>query len=94
MASATGTAIINFGAAPGSTRATVAVTGQASIGANSHAEAFLMGDATASHNAEEHAWVPIVLRCRDVVAATGFTIQATTELRLTGTFQVRWVWAD
>jgi hypothetical protein len=94
MASATGTATINFGAAPGSSVASVVVTGQASIGTGSHCEAFLMGDSTATHNAEEHAFTPIRLVCRDVVAATGFTIYATTELRLTGTFSVRWVWAD
>lgn len=94
MASATGTATIDFGSAPGSTRATIAVTGQAGIGSGSHCEAFLMGDSTASHNAEEHAFIPMVLRCRDVIAGTGFTIQATSDLRLTGTFTIRWVWAD
>jgi hypothetical protein len=94
MASATGTAVVNFGAAPGSSVASVAVTGQASIGSGSHCEAFLMGDSTATHNAEEHAFAPIRFVCRDVIAGTGFTIYATTELRLTGTFTVRWVWAD
>jgi hypothetical protein len=94
MASATGTATVNFGSAPGSSYATVAVTGQGSIGAGSHAEAFLMADATATHNAVEHILAGITLVCGDIIAGTGFTIHATTQLRLTGTFTVRWVWAD
>jgi hypothetical protein len=94
MASATGTATLNFGSAPGTNIATVAVTGQTSIGASSHAEAFLMGSSTGTHNAIEHLIAPITIRCGDIVAGTGFTIYASTELRLTGTFTVHWVWAD
>lgn len=90
----TGAAVLDFGAAPGSSSASVAVTGQGSILSTSHVEAWLMAEATASHNAIEHLIVPMQVRCGDVVAGTGFTIHAATELRLTGTFAVRWVWAD
>lgn len=95
MASGTGTATLDFGSTPGTNIATVDVTGQASIGANSHVEAFLMGsDSTATHNAYEHAIVPMIIRIITVVAGTGFTIQGATDWRLNGTFKVRWAWAD
>lgn len=89
----TGTATIDFGSAPGTNLVSVVVTGQAAILSGSHVEAFMMGDATATHNADEHQFVQIRLVCGSVVAATGFTIFASTLLRLTGTFSVRWVWA-
>jgi len=94
MASATGTAVLNFGATPGTNYVTAVVTGQAAIGTSSHVEAFLMGSTTATHNPLEHLLSAIRLTCGDIIAATGFTIHAHTELRLTGTFSVHWVWAD
>jgi hypothetical protein len=55
----------------------------------------MMGlDTTATHNAVEHAIAPIKLSCTAIVPGTGFTIQGISEWRLTGTFVVRWVWAD
>jgi hypothetical protein len=36
--------------------------------------------------------VPIRLVCGNIVAGTGFDIVASTDLRLTGTFSVRWMW--
>lgn len=89
---ATGFTTLDFGAAPGGNVATIAVTGQASIVSGSIAEAFMMGDSTVHHNADEHALVPLKLSCSAVVAATGFTITAVSDWRLTGTFKVRWVW--
>lgn len=91
---ATGSAVLNFGSAPGTNHVTTVVTGQASISATSHVEAFLMAESTASHNAIEHAIVPIKITCGAVVAGVGFTINAFSELRLSGTFACRWVWAD
>ena len=92
---AQGTATLNFGAAPGTNVATVAVTGQATIGATDGAEAWFMGDSTADHNVYEHLHMfpdRIGLCAGDVVAGTGFTIYAETELRLTGTIKCRWAW--
>lgn len=94
MASATGTAVLNFGSAPGTNYVTTVVTGQAAIGTSSHVEAFLMADTTATHNEVEHLLAGIKLTCGGIVAATGFTIYAFTDQRLTGTFNVHWVWAD
>jgi hypothetical protein len=93
---ATGTATVDFGAAPGTNIAEIAVTGQAAILAASHVEAWMMGsDSTASHNAYEHAVVPLELHLAIVAltAGVGFTIRALTRLRLTGTFVVHWAWS-
>lgn len=89
----TGTATINFGAAPGGHQAQVAVTGQTTIVSGSLCEAFMMLDSTADHSADEHLIAPIRLVCGSVVAGTGFTIYACSEWSLTGSFSVRWVWS-
>ena len=90
---ATGFTTLDFGAVPGGNVATVVVTGQAGIVSGSSAEAFMMGDSTVDHNADEHAITPMRLSCSAVVAATGFTITAVSDWCLTGTYKVRWVWA-
>ncbi len=90
--SATGTAILDYGSTPGTNNVSTVITGQAAIASNSYVEAWIMAEPTATHNAYEHRLVPIKLVCGDIVAGTGFTIYATTEWRLDGTFNVRWVW--
>ena len=92
MAATTGTAALDFGSAPGTNIATTSITSQASITTSSYAEAFLMGDASTTHNAYEHMIVPIEIRCTQPVAGSGFDIWASSDLRLTGKFNVRWVW--
>lgn len=90
----TGTATLDFGAAPGTNHVSVAVTGQSAIGATDNAEAFIMGgDSTATHNAYEHMVAPIKLSVSAVSAGVGFTINAISAWRLTGTFKCRWVWS-
>jgi hypothetical protein len=97
MATGQGTVTFNFGAAPGTNVVTTAVT-DASIGASSKVEIYLMGtDSTATHNAYEHQLLPlggISLSPISVTAGVGFTAQAATLLRLTGTIIARYVWAD
>lgn len=90
---ATGDTTLNFGSAPGTNYVTTTVTGQASIGTGSQVEAYLMADSTVDHNAYEHSFVPLVIRCGNIVAGTGFDITATSDLRLNGLFKVHWVWA-
>lgn len=90
--SGTGTATLTFGSIPGTNLVTTTVTGQAGILTNSHIEAFLMGDSTATHNVYEHNIVPFTLTCGNIVAGTGFDIVASSDLRLTGTFTCHWVW--
>lgn len=90
-----GSATLNFGAAPGSSTATVAVTGQTAILAGSRSRAWIQGS-TADHNAYEHSTVlPMMvdIGTGDIVAGTGFTIYASTEMRLTGTIAVKWEWS-
>ena len=97
MATGQGTATINFGAHPGVNEASVVVTGQATISATSKVEAYVMGDDTASnHTAGDHRWFAALtgLTCGTPTAATGFTIYAHCQEKLTGQFTLRWVWAD
>ena len=94
MATGVGTAVIDFGSSSGGTNVvSTDVTGQTGITTSSHVEAWLMGDTTAGHNSYEHAVVPINLTCGNLINATGFTITAVSEWRLTGTFTVHWVWS-
>lgn len=88
----TGTAVLNFGATPGTNVVTTTVTGQTGILSGSQVHAVMMAEATATHNAYEHTIVPIRLTCGNLVAGTGFDITAVTDWRLNGTFNVRWTW--
>ena len=97
MSNATGTVTIDFGAAPGSNEASVAVTGQGTISATSKAEAFVMGDSTSSsHTASDHRYLGqfCSFTCGTPTAATGFTIYACSTQKLTGTWTLQWVWSD
>jgi hypothetical protein len=69
-----GTATLDFGAFPGASDASVAVTGQAGILAGSLVEAWLFPAATADHTADEHWVETIKVMAGNVVAGTGFTI--------------------
>lgn len=95
MPNATGTATIDFGAAPGSNEASVAVTGQTAITATCKADAFVMADDTStSHTASDHRYFEVfaALSCGTPTAGTGFTIYARSTQKLTGTWTLRWVW--
>lgn len=97
MATGQGLATIDFGAFPGSSEASIAVTGQASILATSKAEAYIMGDDTTSdHTAEDHRYAAalIALTCGTPTVATGFTIHGRCLDKMQGTFALRWIWAD
>lgn len=97
MASATGTAVIDFGAFPGSNEASVAVTGQADILATSKADSFVMADDTsADHSASDHRYFEAFasLSCGTPTSATGFTIHARSTEKLSGQWTLRWVWVD
>lgn len=71
---ATGIATLDFGAFPGKSDASVAVTGQGSIVAGSLVEAWIRPDATADHTADEHMLETLKVFAANIVAATGFTI--------------------
>lgn len=95
MANGQGTATLDF--STGANEASVAVTGQGSISATSNAEAYVMADdSTGNHTANDHRYFAglVGLTCGTPTAATGFTIYATSEHKLSGQFAVRWVWTD
>lgn len=71
-----GSTTVDFGAFPGSSHATVAVTGQAGIVAGSIVQAWLYPVATADHSADEHMLETIKVFASNIVAGTGFTVSA------------------
>ena len=97
MATGQGTMTFDFGSAPG-TNVVTATVSDATISGTSKVEIYLMGtDSTATHNTIEHQLLPLgglSLSPISVTAGVGFTAQAASLLRLTGTFQARYVWAD
>ena len=94
MATGTGTATIDFGTGSNEAQASVAVP---TIAATAKAEAWVMGDDTSAHHtAADHRYLPVLasLTCGTPTAETGFTIYARSLHKLTGTWTVRYVWAD
>lgn len=94
---ATGIATIDFGGHPGSNEALVVITGQTLIQTTSNVEAWIMADdITVDHTANDHRYFAalVALTCGTPTASTGFTIYARSFEKLTGTFKIRWVWAD
>lgn len=98
MATGQGTITFDFGSSPG-TNVVQSVVSDSGISVDSKVEIYLMGTTgTATHNAYEHSLLPyldsMALSCVSVMAGVGFTGQMATKLRLTGTIQARYVWAD
>jgi hypothetical protein len=91
---ATGTAVLDFGAAPGAAQATVVVTGQAAILTTSFVEAWMrIQDATANHTVDDHAFANIRIVAGKIVAGVGFTIYGESPDGVqVGTFNVNFVW--
>ncbi len=93
---AQGTTTVDFGAFPGDTYVTVAVTGQTGILAGSLVEAWIIPATTADHSVDEHVVDAPVIRAGNVVAGTGFTIYASAprdgEGQYWGQWNVGWVW--
>lgn len=69
-----GTATIDFGAFPGKSDASVAVTGQTGIVAGSLVDAWIRPAATADHTADEHLVETLSIFAGNIIAGTGFTI--------------------
>jgi len=92
---AQGTATLDFGAFPGDSDTSVAVTGQASILSGSLAEAWIFPAATADHSADEHLVESIEVMAGNVQAGTGFTIYGKNigfGTMLYGQWNVAWAW--
>jgi len=69
-----GTAVLDFGAFPGKSDTSVAVTGQAGIVSGSLVEAWIRPVATADHSADEHMLETLKVFAANIIAGTGFTI--------------------
>lgn len=67
---------VDFGAFPGSSHATVDVTGQAGILTSSDVEAWIRAEDSADHTADEHIVETIQARAAGIIAGTGFRIHA------------------
>ena len=73
---ATGTVNIDFGAFPGSSDASVAITGQSGILSTSLVEAWIFPADTDDHSADEHLVEQIKVIAGNIVEGVGFTIYA------------------
>ena len=85
---AQGTALLDFGAFPGASDASVTVTGQGSILAGSLVEAWIYPVDTADHSSTEHMVETIRVFAADIVAGTGFTIYGFNTSQLTEGLEV------
>jgi hypothetical protein len=77
-----GTALVDFGAFPGGSDASLAVA-SATIGAGNLVEAWIFPAATADHTADEHLVETINIVAGNVVAGVGFTIYAVNTNHIT-----------
>ena len=95
---AQGTATVDFGAFPGASDTSVAVTGQAGILSGSLVEAWILPAATADHSADEHIVEELIVTAGNIVAGTGFTIYGLHsptsggDTMLYGTWNIAYAW--
>lgn len=97
MATGQGTIIFDFGAAPGSNIAEPTGIVATGMSATSKIEIYLDGtDSTLDHNGYEHSIVDLGgFSMKPIAKNTGtFNARASSQLRLTGQFTARFVWAD
>lgn len=98
---ASGTVTVNFGALPGRSDASIAVTGQSGIGSSSLVEAWINPSASGDHGIHEHIVEGLRISTGDIIAGTGFTVYAIhdhgetvngTDHFAWGAFNVAWAW--
>lgn len=97
MATGQGNTTISFGVDPGHNEANSIVTGVTNISTTSKVEAYVMAsDTTPTHTANDHRYFSTLagISCGDVVAGVGFTVYVNSVHKLTGDFNVRYVWSD
>jgi hypothetical protein len=91
---ATGSAVLDFGAAPGTN--TVEAVVSTAIPAGASVRAWFQSEGNADHNEIEHRLIfpsRVGLTCGAITDGVGFTVYAETELRLTGDVTCRWQWS-
>src|SRR5205807_1334420 len=82
---AQGTGLLDFGAFPGASDASLVVAGQAGILAGSLVEAWLLPAATADHTADEHIVETLKVFAGNIVPGTGFTLYGVNDSQLSET---------
>ena len=88
-----GHATVDFGAFPGKAEARASVTGQTTIATTSDVEAWVRGEASVDHAADEHLIEDFDITAQDIVAATGFTVTMRPRVgRCYGVYNFSWVW--
>lgn len=78
----TGTAELDFGAFPGASDTSVAVTGQTGIASGAVVTAWIFPADTTDHSADEHLLETLKVYAGNVVAGTGFTIYGVNSSQL------------
>jgi hypothetical protein len=88
-----GSTTINFGAFPGSNEASVAVT-DANILASSITDAWITAQSSSNHTVNDHAYAAALIGISTGApfAGVGFTIYARSDVKLSGVFNLNWVW--
>lgn len=90
----TGTAVVNFGAFPGTTDASIAVTGQTNIVSGSFVDVRKRLVATADHSIDEHFVEEWDVEVGNIVSSVGFTVYARTRNKpLYGQWNVAFSWS-
>jgi hypothetical protein len=92
-----GTATLDFGAFPGASETSIAITGQTGILAGSQVRAYITPAATADHSADEHRLEALEVFAGNIVAGTGFTIylqyyKDEGDTFAYGTWNITWEW--
>lgn len=90
---ASGKTVVDFGAHPGTTLASVAITGQGTIAAaSSTVRAWIQAEATADHTLDEHVIEQLEVVAGNIVDGVGFTIYVRCNFNTTGQWTVAWRW--
>lgn len=86
-----GEATINFGATPGSNYATTTIS-SSFVTNNSNIHIYIMSTSSVDHNAAEHQIFSLygTVMPSNIIENTSFDIVALTDLRLDGTFKVKY----
>lgn len=89
---ASGVTSVNFGALPGKSSVSVAITGQAGIQNTSKVIAWVQPVTTADHSGDEHWAEELQVSAGTIVPTTGFTIYVKCNRRTYGQWNVGWKW--
>jgi len=85
-----GSAVLDFGAAPGGNFAQTTIYGQTDIKGSAQAQAWLMAADSTDHNAMEHLLSQITVMVGNIVPGASFDIMGYSPMRLTGQWVVEW----